>query len=224
MENLKEAVGYKAAEYVEDGMTVGLGTGSTAHYMILALGERVKEGLNIKCVATSLASEKTARECGLKIVEFKDVEKIDLSIDGADEIDLNMNLIKGGGGALLREKIIENFSEKLVIIADESKNVELLGDFKVPVEVTKFASELTAKKIESLGGIPKLREKDGQTFITDNGNYIFDCDFGKIQNPKELCERLNMIPGVVENGIFPDMADRIIIAHKDGKISEKSRI
>ena len=223
MDDLKRKVGFRAAEFVEDGMTVGLGTGSTAHYMILALGERAKEGLNIRCVATSLASEKTAKECGLNIVEFKDVEKIDLSIDGADEIDLNMNLIKGGGGALLREKIIENFSEKLIIIADESKNVDLLGDFKVPVEVTKFASELTAKKIEGLGGIPKLRIKDGQTFITDNGNYIYDCDFGKIENPKELCERLNMIPGVVENGIFPDMADIIIIAHKDGKISEKNR-
>ncbi len=223
MDDLKRKVGFRAVEFVKDGMTVGLGTGSTAHYMILALGERAKQGLKINCVATSLASEKTAKECGLNIVEFKDVEKIDLSIDGADEIDLNMNLIKGGGGALLREKIIENFSEKLIIIADESKNVELLGDFKVPVEVTKFASELTAKKIEGLGGISKLRVKDGQTFITDNGNYIYDCDFGKIENPKELCERLNMIPGVVENGIFPNMADTIIIAHKDGKISEKNR-
>lgn len=223
MEELKKKVGYKAAEYVEEGMTVGLGTGSTAHYMILALGERVKSGLNINCVATSKVSENTARECGLNIVNFKDVEKIDLSIDGADEIDLNMNLIKGGGGALLREKIIEKFSEKLIIIADESKNVDLLGDFKVPVEVTKFAFEITKKELEKLGCIAIMRKKNEEIYITDNGNYIFDCDFGKIKEPQELCFKLNMIPGVVENGIFPDMADVIIIAHKDGKITEKRK-
>lgn len=223
MEDLKRKVGFKASEFVEDGMTVGLGTGSTAHYMILALGERVKKGLNIRCVATSLASEKTARECGLNIVEFKDIERIDISIDGADEIDPNMNLIKGGGGALLREKIIERFSKKLIVIADESKNVDLLGDFMVPVEVVKFAFELTKKEIENIGGKPLLRMKDGIAYDTDNGNYIFDCDFGKINDPGNLCQKLNMIPGVVENGIFPDMADIIIIAHKDGKITEKKR-
>ncbi len=223
MEDLKRKVAFKAAEYVEEGMTVGLGTGSTAHYMILALGERVKKGLNIKCVATSLASEQTARECGLKIVEFKDIERIDLAIDGADEIDLNMNLIKGGGGALLREKIIERFSNKLIIIADESKNVEFLGDFMVPVEIVKFAFELTKKEIENIGGKVTIRMKEGKIFNTDNGNYIFDCDFGKIHDPANLCGKLNIIPGVVENGIFPDMADIIIIAHKNGKITEKIR-
>lgn len=223
MDELKRKVGFRAAEYVEDGMTVGLGTGSTAHYMILALGDKVKDGLNIKCVATSLASEKTARDCGLNIVEFKNIDKIDLAIDGADEIDSNMNLIKGGGGALLREKIIEKFSNKLVIIADESKNVDFLGDFKVPVEVTQFAFEITVKEIEKLGGKVSLRIKDKKPFVTDNGNYIFDCDFGKIKDPGFLCQTLNMIPGVVENGIFPDMADITIIAHKDGGIIEKEK-
>lgn len=223
MEELKKQVGYKAAEYVEDGMTVGLGTGSTAHYMILALAERAKEGLNIKCVATSLASEKTALDNGLTIIPFDQVEKIDLAIDGADEIDKDMNLIKGGGGALLREKVIEQFANRLIIIADESKNVDFLGDFKVPVEVVKFAWELTKKEIEKLGGQVHLREKDGQFFVTDNGNYIFDCDFGKIADSKSLAEKLNLIAGVVENGLFVDMADLIIIAHKDGQIRERKK-
>ena len=218
MEKLKEAVGKQAAELVKDGMTIGLGTGSTAYYMIISLGERVKEGLNISCVATSLASEKTAIEVGLTMIDFKDIETIDITIDGADEIDPDMNLIKGGGGALLREKIIENFSKKLIIIADESKKVDWLGDFKVPVEVVTFARELTQKEIMKIGGHPVLRKKGDDVFTTDNGNFIFDCDFGKIKDPSGLCAKLNMIPGVVENGIFPNMADLALIAMKNGEI------
>lgn len=218
MEELKKIVGEKAAEYVKDGMTVGLGTGSTAHYMILSLGERAKSGLNISCVATSLASEKTAREVGLKIVDFKDIEKIDIAIDGADEMDPSLNLIKGGGGALLREKIIEDFSEKLIIIADQSKKVDLLGAFKVPVEVVQFAWQLTRKEIEKMGSVTKLREKEGQIFVTDNGNFILDCDFGLIKDPAALCKDLNRIPGVVENGIFSGMADVALIALNNGEI------
>ena len=218
MEALKKAVGEKAAEYVENGMVVGLGTGSTAHYMILRLGERVQEGLEIRAVATSKASEATAREVGIPIVEFKDVESIDLAIDGADEIDPQKNLIKGGGGALLREKIIESFAKKLIIIVDESKQVDLLGDFKVPVEIVPFAWELTQKQIEDMGGRTYLRVREGEVFVTDNGNYILDCDFGKIEDPATLSKWLNMIPGVVENGIFPGMADLVVMAYKDGRV------
>lgn len=223
MENLKKQVGYRAAEFVEDGMIVGLGTGSTAHYMILALAERARKGLNITCLATSKASEKTALENGLPIIPFDQVDRIDLAIDGADEIDKDLNLIKGGGGALLREKIIEQFAEKLIIIADQSKNVDLLGDFKVPVEVVQFAWELTKREIEKIGGRVVLREKEGQVFITDNGNYIFDCDFGKISDPGGLSKKLNMIAGVVENGLFVDMADLVIIAYEDGQIREREK-
>ena len=218
MEALKKAVGEKAAEYVENGMVVGLGTGSTAHYMILRLGERVQEGLEIRAVATSKASEATAREVGIPIVEFKDVESIDLAIDGADEIDPQKNLIKGGGGALLREKIIESFAKKLIIIVDESKQVDLLGDFKVPVEIVPFAWELTQKQIEDMGGRTYLRVREGEVFVTDNGNYILDCDFGKIEDPATLSKWLNMIPGVVENGIVPGMADLVVMAYKDGRV------
>lgn len=218
MDSLKKLVGEKSAEYVKDGMIVGLGTGSTAHFMIVKIGEMVKAGLDIKAVATSKLSEETARQVGIPIVEFKDVDRIDLAIDGADEIDENLNLIKGGGGALLREKIIEQFSEKLVIIADESKNVDLLGDFTLPVEVIQFASELTKKEMEKLGCKAVMRVKDGQAFITDSGNIIFDCDFGKIENPADLCKKLNEIPGVVENGLFPNMADIVLIGKKDGTV------
>lgn len=208
--NEKQLVGEKAVEFVKDGMVVGLGTGSTVYYTIVKLGELVKSGLSIKGIPTSKQTENLAIELGIPLTTLADVEHIDVAIDGADEVDRNLHLIKGGGGALLREKIIARAAQKFIVVADSSKIVSTLGAFGLPVEVTRFGYTMTAKHIEDLGGKTSLRTIDGEPFITDNGNYILDVDFGQIPSPQELEYRLNLIPGVVENGLFVDMADAVI--------------
>ncbi|MFD1954704.1 ribose-5-phosphate isomerase RpiA [Paenibacillus thailandensis] len=218
--NLKKLAADEAVKLIEDGMTVGLGTGSTAYWAIMGIGERVKNGLNIRAVATSEASDRLARELNIPIVPFSEVETIDVTIDGADESDHSLNLIKGGGGALLREKIVASSSKRLVIIADESKVVERLGKFPLPVDVVPFAVELTLRKLAALGCEPKLRRKeDGELFKTDNGNYVADCSFGAIADPAALHDQLNNIAGVVDNGLFIGMADMVIVGHQDGTVS-----
>jgi ribose 5-phosphate isomerase A len=208
--NEKKQVGEKAVEYVEDGMVVGLGTGSTAYYFISKLGELVQQGLSIKGVPTSKQTEKLAQDLGIPLVSFNEVEKIDVAVDGADEVDRELNLIKGGGGALLREKIIAAAAKTFIVIADSHKNVDTLGTFPLPIEVVPYGFEMTIKHIGNLGGRTKLRQGQGNPFITDNGNYILDTSFQEIKQPKELEKNLNLIPGVVDNGLFVGMADAVI--------------
>lgn len=213
--NPKQLVGEAAAAYVKDGMIVGLGTGSTAYFAILKIGEMVKNGLKIKGVPTSKQTEELATTLGISLLAINEVKKIDLTIDGADEFDAHKNLIKGGGAALLREKIIASVTDFYIIITDASKQSEVLGSFALPVEVTPFAKEITLMQLKALGCEAKFREKDGDLLVTDNQNYIADCKFESIPNPKELNLKINQIPGVVENGLFTEMADLII--SEDGK-------
>ncbi len=214
-EELKRKAGEKAVEYIKDGMVVGLGTGSTVKYTILKLGELVKEGLDIIGIPTSIATEKLAKERGIKLGSIDDYQVIDLTIDGADEVDKNLNLIKGGGGALLREKIIAHASKYEIIVVDESKVKNILGDFPLPIEIVKFGYKRTMNVLSTLGCNPSLRVKNGETYITDNGNYIIDCKFEKIENPAELERKIDEIPGVVEIGLFVGLANKIIIGKKD---------
>ncbi|MBD0254742.1 MAG: ribose-5-phosphate isomerase RpiA [Cytophagales bacterium] len=214
--NAKQTAARKAVEFVQEGMVVGLGTGSTAYWAIQRLGQRVKEGLRIRAIATSLRSETLARELGIPIISFADVQSIDLAIDGADEADPANNLVKGGGGSLLREKIVAAASRTFIVVVDESKLVPQLGAFPLPVEVVPFGWEVTAKTCAGLGCTPTLRMAENQPFVSDNGNYILDCAFGTIAEPATLAVRLNAIPGVVENGLFLGMAGKLVIGRPDG--------
>lgn len=211
----------KAAEEIKTGMIVGLGTGSTAEWAIRKVGEMVKEGLNIQAVASSLQTEKLAIEVGIPIIDFKNIDRIDLSIDGADEVDDDGHLIKGGGGALLREKILAYNSNRFIVLIDESKRVKTLGKFDLPVEIIPFAAELTLKRLKETGTTPALRLSNHETFITDNGNYIADCNYYPIKDPGELNIQLHQIPGVVETGIFFNkMVNSFYIGYKNGTVRE----
>ncbi|WP_167549601.1 ribose-5-phosphate isomerase RpiA [Paenibacillus borealis] len=216
--NVKQLAAEKAVEYVRDGMKVGLGTGSTAYWAIRKLGERVSEGLNITAVATSQASEDQARELGIPLVAFGDVDHLDLTIDGADELDGSLQLIKGGGGALLREKIVAMGSTRMIVVADESKAVTTLGKFPLPVEIVPFAWEWTVADLAKLGCKPELRRSGGELYKTDNGNYIADCRFEAIDSAADLALALQRIPGVVEHGLFIGIADMAVIGKNDGTI------
>ena len=172
--NLKEVVGKKAVEYVKDGMIVGLGTGSTVFYFVHALADRVKEGLNVEMVSTSIQTVELAKSLGLSIKDLEEIDHIDLAVDGVDEIDKNFNAIKGGGAALFREKIVADIAREVIWIYDESKDVEKLGNFNLPVEILPFGYSHTIRKMEEAGLNPVLRLKDGATLITDNNNFIVD--------------------------------------------------
>lgn len=217
--NMKKIAADRAVEWIEDGMTIGLGTGSTAYWAIMRIAERVKEGLNIRAVASSIRSEQLAKENGIPFVSLDEIDRIDLTIDGADEVDAELNLIKGGGGALLREKVLAAASDKFIVIVDESKLVGTLGAFPLPVEIVPFGSRLTLNRLTALGGQPVLREKDGQRFVTDNGNWIADCRFGKIAEPERLSVEINRIPGVVDNGLFTGMASVVVAGKTDGGLT-----
>lgn len=216
--NPKQLVGEKAVEYLKDGMIVGLGTGSTAYWAILKIGELVKNGLKIQGVPTSKSTEKLATELNIPLLDISKVTKIDVTIDGADEFDLHKNLIKGGGGALLREKIIASVTDFYIIIADAAKGSEILGDFAVPVEVTPFALSISIAQLKNLGCEPTLRFADGKPFITDNQNLIVDCKFTRILHPNELSTQMNALPGVVENGLFVNMVNIIITEDGNGNV------
>lgn len=212
-----------AIKLVEPGMKLGLGTGSTAAKFVELLGAKVKAGLDVVCVPTSEATRAQAAALGIKLSTLDDTPFLDLTVDGADELDGELRLIKGGGGALLREKIVAVASGKVVIIADYSKRVEMLGAFALPVEVVPFGLTATRNMVESLAadagceGDIKLRlSKDGKPFVTDNGNHILDCAFGQIEDPEALDDALKLIPGVVENGLFIGIADMGIIAGPQG--------
>ncbi|MCP3776289.1 ribose-5-phosphate isomerase RpiA [Paenibacillus sp. MZ04-78.2] len=219
----KKAAGEKAAEYISDGMRIGLGTGSTVYWTILRIGELVKEGLRIEAVPTSVQTEKLAREAGIPLIPLAQLQApLDLTVDGADEVSPKDELIKGGGGALLREKMIASFSDRFIVVVDHSKCVPELGRFPLPVEVVPFGWEITSKQLGQLGCEPVLRMRDGAPFVTDNGNYVIDCRFGSIPNAGELSVELNKLPGVVENGLFVNMADLIVVGHPDGTVRTKS--
>jgi ribose 5-phosphate isomerase A len=222
----KRVAAGKAIEYIKGGMTLGLGTGSTAYWAIQGIGEMVKNGLSVKAVATSEQSEALARELNIPIIPFSEVDKLDITIDGADEVDRGLNLIKGGGGALLREKIVAAVTSFYIIIVDETKLVEHLGKFPLPVEVVPFAWELTERKLAALGCTPKMRMAAGKPYLTDNSNYIFDCSFGKIEDPAGLHRRVSDITGVMEDGFFIGMADIIISGTADGgaRVIERAKL
>jgi|SRR5277367_4386936 len=210
----KEAAGRAGVSYVHDGNVVGLGTGSTAAYAVKFLGERVEAGLKIRGIPTSTGTRDLAASLNIPLTTFDEVQQIDVTLDGADEFDPELNLIKGGGGALLREKVVASASRKVVILADASKQVEKLGKFPLPVEVIPFAQALVAKKIEELGAVVKVRMRaDGSVFVSDEGHHILDCGFGQINDPVALARKLSDMPGIVEHGLFIGMADVVLVAH-----------
>jgi ribose 5-phosphate isomerase A len=212
----KQAVGRAALKFVKDGQVVGLGTGSTAAYFIQYLGERVNAGLKIRGIPTSNAAQRLAEQCGIPLTNLDEVEAVDVDVDGADEFDPQLQLIKGGGGALLREKIVASASKKFVVLADSSKQVPVLGAFPLPVEVVPFAEKLLARKIASLGATVRLRSAaGGEAFRTDEGHHILDCSFGKIADPVSLAATLSAMPGVVEHGLFINMASVVLLGKGD---------
>jgi ribose 5-phosphate isomerase A len=208
----KEAAARASLRFVRDGDIVGLGSGSTAAYAVRLLGERVRAGLKIRGIPTSSQTRELATSLGIPLTTFDEVQEINVTIDGADEVDPQLCLTKGGGGALLREKIVASASRQLVIIADSSKQVPMLGKFPLPIEVIAFAQPVVKKKIEALGASVKLRQSNGSPFVTDEGHHILDCSFGQIPDPPALARRLSDMPGVVEHGLFINMASVVLIA------------
>lgn len=218
---IKQRVALKAASLVQPGMTIGLGSGTTMYWFVTALAEHVKEGLNFTAVPTSSDMQALAEEKGIRLKTLNDVEYIDLTVDGADEIDPQWQLIKGGGGALLQEKLVATVSRKLVIIADHTKLVDTLGHFPLPIEVIPYAWKQVKRQLEQLYKIRiSLREKNNRSFLTDHGHYILDCYFKEITDAPTLNGELNLIPGVVETGLFIDMVSGLYIGYADGSIKE----
>jgi ribose 5-phosphate isomerase A len=209
----KEAAARSSLRFVRDGNIVGLGTGLTAAYAVRFLGERVQAGLKIRGIPTSVQTKELAASVGIPLSTLDEFQQIDVTIDGADEFDPQLNLIKGGGGALLREKIIASASRQLVIIADSSKQVAVLGRFPLPVEVIPFAQPLLVRRIAALGATVKLRpDRNGNPFVSDEGHHILDCSFGQIPDPPALARTLSDMPGVVEHGLFIDLATVVLMA------------
>ena len=216
----------RAAEMVEGGMRVGLGTGSTAAWLVRCLGEMVREdGLKIRGVPTSTRTAELARDVGIEVMSLDEAKWLDLTIDGADEFDADLNLIKGGGGALLQEKIVATASDQMVVITDASKEVEALGAFPLPVEVIPFGWQTTKALIEEtlismdvLGRQTTLRMNGEVPYITDEGNHIIDLHLNRIGRPRQLAMVLNQMPGVVENGLFIDICDTVVIGYGDGRV------
>ena len=218
--DIKQRVALRATQLVEPGMTLGLGSGTTMHWFVMALAARVKEGLEFTAVPTSSGVQKLAKENGITIKALNDVDHIDLTIDGADEVDPAWQLIKGGGGALLQEKMVASASRRLVIIADHRKKVDQLGKFPLPVEVVPYGWKQVQRKIEKLYRIQViLREKDGAPFLTDHGHYILDCHFNDIADAPALNSELHLVPGVVETGLFIDMVSGLMIGEADGSVN-----
>ena len=218
----KKAAAIAAVDYIKPGMKVGLGTGSTADHFIRALAEKARAGFDVECVPTSFQTHQYASSLGLRMTTLEKVPLLDVTVDGADEFDPNFQLIKGGGGALLSEKIVATSSRYMIVIADKSKQVETLGKFPLPIEVVPFGVNATAWKIEhalkilNLKGKLVLRLKDGMPFRTDNGNVIIDAAIGAIPDPARLTVRLNNIAGVVETGLFVDICSIILMGTNQG--------
>jgi ribose 5-phosphate isomerase A len=222
--DIKREVGIKASKLVKPGMVVGIGTGTTAYYLIVSLAQLVREGMDIRCVPTSRATERLALDSKLRLTGLNDVEHIDITIDGADEIDPQLQLIKGGGGALLQEKMVAAASKQMIVIADHTKLVKQLGTFPLPVEVIPFGWKQVQRYIQQLYPIQAtLRMKDNSVFRTDHGHHILDCHFGHITDARSLHATLNTIPGVVENGLFLGMATGTMIGYPDGRVEVSHR-
>jgi len=223
LEEAKKVAGIYAAGLVKQEMNIGIGSGTTVYWFIRELSKRIQQGLNIKAVPTSVQTAQLAKEGGIDLLDLNAVDRLSLTIDGADEIDPDGNLIKGGGGALLQEKIVAAASEELVIIADESKLVSHLGKFPLPVEVIPFGWHHVQHKIIQYGICKKagLREKNGSIFITDHQHYLLDCECEKIGDAPATNMSLHLIPGVVETGLFVQMANTAIIGFEDGRVEVK---
>ncbi len=225
----KRAAAARAVEFVRPGMKLGLGTGSTAKHFVDLVGERVRAGLDIVAVPTSEATRAQAEACGIRLTTLDETPALDLTVDGADEIDPHLSLIKGGGGALLREKIVAAASDRMIVISDPSKLVPTLGRFPLPVEVTPFGFTATLRAVEKaiaaiqLAGPLSLRlGKDGHPFVTDGGHWIIDAALERIDDPKAMAHALSGIPGVMEHGLFVGLAQTAIIGGPDGiKIIER---
>lgn len=221
-DEMKRRAAYKAAEYVTDGMRLGLGTGSTAAHFVTAVGEKVAAGMKLLCVPTSEATRKQAEGLNIPLTTLDEIDALDLTVDGADEIGPGLSLVKGGGGALLREKVVACASARMIVIADDTKLVKTLGAFALPIEVIPFGLGATRRAIETvlqdlgLSGPLTLRQRDGATFLTDGGHYIIDAALGTIPDPQALADRLVAIPGVVEHGLFLGLARIAILAGADG--------
>jgi ribose 5-phosphate isomerase A len=211
----KEKAAQEAVKHIKDHQIVGLGTGSTAYYAIIEVAKLVKAGLKIKGVPTSEATAELARSLGIELLEMNEVDLIDVTIDGADEFDSNLNLIKGGGGALFREKIVASLTKKEVIIADAGKQVSQLGKFKVPVEVVPLALNYVLQELEKLNGKGSVRMKDAEPFITDNHNYVVDTDFGLITDALALSNQLNQVEGILAHGLFVNLTAIVIMGNGD---------
>ncbi len=227
IDTAKYVAARRAVDFVQDGMKLGLGTGSTAAWMVRCLAERIRaEGLRVTGVPTSRRTAALAAEVGVPVASLDDVKWLDLTIDGADEFDPQLNLIKGGGAALLQEKIVATASDQMVVIADAAKEVAALGAFPLPVEVVGFGWQTTKALVEEtlisldvLGRETTLRMSGGRPLVTDGGNFIVDLHLKRIANPRQLALVLNQIPGVVENGLFIDICDVVVIGHGDGRVS-----
>jgi ribose 5-phosphate isomerase A len=223
-EKEKEAVARASLRFIKDGQVVGLGTGSTAAYFIQFLGERVKQGLRVRGIPTSDRSGEQAASLGIPLTTFEESPEIDVTVDGTDEVDPEMRLIKGGGGALLKEKIVASATKQYVIIADSTKRVPVLGKFGLPVEVIKFAMPVVKRKIEGLGAeVSQRRQADRKPYLTDENNYILDCHFGEIRDAAGLARKLSDMPGVVEHGLFIGMAGVVLIANGDEVVELRAR-
>jgi ribose 5-phosphate isomerase A len=220
LEQAKKNVGIYAADFVRPGMTIGIGSGSTVYWLIEEIGKRVKQGLEITAVPASSQTKELAKEVGIRLSNLNEIDRLQLTIDGADEIDPQGQLIKGGGGALLQEKMVAAASDELIIIADSSKLVRQLGRFPLPVEVIPYGYKKVQEKI-ILSGLCKtvsLRKKKDHPFITDHSHYILDCSFEQINDAFALNSVLHLIPGVVETGLFIDMTDKAVIGFEDERI------
>jgi ribose 5-phosphate isomerase A len=217
--NAKQLAAEYAVKLIQEGMTVGIGTGTTSAYAIEAISKRIKEGLSIKAVASSNRSEGLAKGAGITLIPFSEIKQIDLYIDGADEVDSDLNLTKGGGGALLREKILAFHAKEFIVIIDGSKLVHHLGKFPLPVEVVPFGVELTMRQLQKLNCTTIMRKHNDQPYITDNGNNIIDCNFKIIEEVTPLQNSINAIPGVVENGLFTrNIVSKIFVGHDSGEV------
>ena len=223
VDDLKRQAAAVALEQVQDGMKLGLGTGSTAKHFVELLGERVRAGLNVIGVPTSEATRADAERCAVPLTTLDQIDRLDLTVDGADEIDPNLELIKGGGGALLREKIVAAASDRMIVIADETKWVQTLGSFPLPIEIIPFGLGATRRVIEAVfaesgvsGPVVLRKAKDGHAFVTDGGHWIVDAHLGRIADPSRLAAGLNSIPGVVEHGLFIGLARTAVLAGPQG--------
>ncbi len=220
MDALKKQAGIAAAQYVSDGMTIGLGTGSTAYYFVEEIGRRVnEEGLKVLGVTTSSQTTAQAKSLHIPLTDMDAIDQIDVTVDGADEVDEHLNGIKGGGGALLMEKIVATPTKHYIWVVDDSKLVQTLGAFKLPVEVVTYGAEHLLRVFAQKGYRPAFREKNGQRFVTDMGNYIIDLDLGEIPNPEALANELDHTVGVVEHGLFNGLVQTVISASKTSGIT-----